>query len=346
MRCRGCLWPSSQAAALAAWACRPARAPAARSPAEAPPFCPALPQAARRAELLAAGKAGKEEKLAAARKAKAAARPAVKKVSKAFYNTMITDSGEEGSPVPPPCFVCSSSCGVFFESTLPSPRPSASLLISDRRDRRLCCAWAGRDPGLAAPAQLPQSPPLLVRCRAPPTQDAGRPTPRPTLTPPPPPPTPLPPLQTTWARTTRCSAPGWAPPSEPAAPRSGPRAAPPGIRPGGGARGQRPADHTTEGLQPDGARGGAPGRRRRPRKGAAGRGARALCPRPPASFGAQRRGPPGGSLGAPQACTVRLSQEVCNTTLARYLKHHFDRGGEEEARKALAGTARQPTGSA
>ena len=29
----------------------------------------------------------------AARKAKAAARPAVKKVSKAFYGTMITDSG-------------------------------------------------------------------------------------------------------------------------------------------------------------------------------------------------------------------------------------------------------------
>lgn len=29
----------------------------------------------------------------AARKAKAAARPAIKKVSKAFYSTMITDSG-------------------------------------------------------------------------------------------------------------------------------------------------------------------------------------------------------------------------------------------------------------
>lgn len=35
----------------------------------------------------------KSAKLEAARKAKVAARPAVKKVSKAFYNTMITDSG-------------------------------------------------------------------------------------------------------------------------------------------------------------------------------------------------------------------------------------------------------------
>ena len=50
---------------------------------------------ARRGELLAAAKraAAKEEKLAAARAAKAAGRPAVKKVSKAFYSTMITDSG-------------------------------------------------------------------------------------------------------------------------------------------------------------------------------------------------------------------------------------------------------------
>jgi len=51
---------------------------------------------ARRAELLAAGKGKKEEKLAAARAAKAAARPAIKKVSKAFYNTMITDSDYVG----------------------------------------------------------------------------------------------------------------------------------------------------------------------------------------------------------------------------------------------------------
>ncbi len=35
----------------------------------------------------------KSAKVEAARKAKAAARPAVKKVSKAFYSTMITDSG-------------------------------------------------------------------------------------------------------------------------------------------------------------------------------------------------------------------------------------------------------------
>ncbi len=72
----------------------PCPRPSAALPTPAALRCALRPQAARRAELLAAGKAGKEEKLAAARKAKAAARPGVKKVSKAFYNTMITDSGE------------------------------------------------------------------------------------------------------------------------------------------------------------------------------------------------------------------------------------------------------------
>lgn len=92
--CEAWTWPTASCRLQRDTCVPPCLCPSAALPTSAALRCALRPQAARRAELLAAGKAGKEEKLAAARKAKAAARPGVKKVSKAFYNTMITDSGE------------------------------------------------------------------------------------------------------------------------------------------------------------------------------------------------------------------------------------------------------------
>lgn len=101
-----------------------------RRRASAPPRLPFTSQAARRAELLAAGKANKEEKLAATRKAKAAARPAIKKVSKTFYNTMITDSGER-PPGPEPALPCCLTAGTApraIDCGAPAPPPPPPCL--------------------------------------------------------------------------------------------------------------------------------------------------------------------------------------------------------------------------
>ena len=183
-----------------------AAAPAAARPITSPLFPPlsaCLPQNARRAQLLAQGKAGREEKVAAARKAKAAGRPAVKKVSKAFYGTMITDSGE--------CVV-----SLFVDVSIFAPDVLGNQMQG--------LPWPPRPPTAASDASIeswtslraqlqhtPPSPPAppMSRCSVLPFIAPRR---RPPLPPPPLPPPHLP--QTMWARTTRCSAAGWARPSK------------------------------------------------------------------------------------------------------------------------------------